>query len=221
MALLNVKWTAMALKSGAASASPIGCPSRTITVIEPRARRDNQRRDSGRCCAIPALKREAEPTVKTNAGVTASAEADPAATSAAEPAENQPAGARLPATYTTNNEAANASAIASTTASSPTQADANANATASANRNHPHASATAPQRATRVSTKMHANAMALITPQQTHMPTATTMITPARASMLPAPPEPDRPATYTPSGRARLRLRRRHAGTRECRQQPR
>jgi len=48
--------------------------------------------------------------------------------------------------------------------------------------------------------KMHANATALITPQQTHMPTATTLITTARPSMLAAEPDPDRPATKRRAG---------------------
>jgi len=47
----------------------------------------------------------------------------------------------------------------------------------------------------RMNTTLHANAMALITPQQAHMPTATTLITTERASMPIAEPDPDRPAT--------------------------
>merc|ERR1712226_591894 len=76
-------------------------------------------------------------------------------------------------------------------------------------------------KAARMNTKMHADATALITPQQTHMPTATTLITTARPSMLAAEPDPDRPATKMPSGTIRLQLRRRQTDRRDSREQQR
>jgi len=60
--------------------------------------------------------------------------------------------------------------------------------------------------ATRMNPEMHANAAALITPQQAHMPTATTLITTARLSTLAAESDSGPNANNRARARARGRV---------------